>query len=125
LLEYCLDGGYLKDFDVETQEPLSALLELCSQFSSASPPTSWAYLSEGDDLDDASPDCFEQKLERVCQTGCDINVQSSQGLSAWHFLINGKSTFDVPSLSRIRERLLKKIYISWPKCESNFGQNLF
>ena len=84
-----MDGGYLKDFDIEPQEPLSALLELCSQFSSTSSPTSWAYMSKEYDLGDVS-DCFEERLERVCQTGCDINVQSSQGLTSLHFLINGK-----------------------------------
>jgi hypothetical protein len=85
-LEFCLDGGYLKGFDIDNREELSALLELCSDFSSSSL-TSWAYPSKIDENDEN----FQQRLERICQTGCDINVQSSQGLTALHFIINGKN----------------------------------
>ena len=86
LLEFCLDGGYLKDAEGHNREDLSSLLELCSDFSSSFLST-WAYPKRSVRDEVAS---FEERLEHICQTGCDINVQSSQGFTALHFLINGK-----------------------------------
>jgi hypothetical protein len=86
LLEYCLDGGYLKDLDPENREILPPILELCSQLSGFEPPT-----SDEDDL--LTSESFEERLEHLCQSGCDINVRSAQGYTALHFLINGKIRF--------------------------------
>lgn len=85
LLEFCLDGGYLKNVENGDKEQMSPLLDLCSEFSNSS----WQRSS-------SSNNKITKTLQHICQTGCDINVQSSQGYTALHFIINGcnKETFE-------------------------------
>ena len=74
LLEFCLDGGNFKNFNVVEVEALDPLLQACLDFTK-SPLTT--------DL--------KRTLDHLGQNGCDINVQNSKGNTALHILLKGKS----------------------------------
>lgn len=87
LLEFCLDGGFSKKLSsVLIEDEINAidktnfgLLSHCSKCSEVS----------SDDIE-AGSQFIDQLKEILRQTGCDINVQDSQGLTALHHLIQGK-----------------------------------
>ena len=94
LLEFCLDGGGLSrkcmndTFDLTTNqrttEAITDLLQPCLL-------SHCSTCSEVSDTHDGTKSRFVAKLSmHLRQTGCDINVQDSKGLTPLHHLIQGK-----------------------------------
>lgn len=87
LLELCLDGSFKSWLPKPTLESLPDLLQCC-----LAPKPFEPFLSSNANSSHSKGFTLErlEDLMRICQTpGCDVNVQSSKGSSAMHFLVQG------------------------------------
>jgi len=110
LLEFCLDGGGLSrkcmndTFDLTTNqrttEAITDLLQPCLL-------SHCSTCSEVSDTHDGTKSRFVAKLSmHLRQTGCDINVQDSKGLTPLHHLIQGCSKENFSTIMEAAELIL-------------------
>ena len=92
LLEFCLDGGFSRKFPTsEVQAFANKKINGTTQEEEAQLPSSVLSLcSTCSRVQDVDKSQFVSQLRmNLRQTGCDINVQDSQGYTALHHLIQG------------------------------------
>jgi len=111
LLEFCLDGGFSRKFPTsEVQAFANKKINGTTQEEEAQLPSSVLSLcSTCSRVQDVDKSQFVSQLRmNLRQTGCDINVQDSQGYTALHHLIQGCSKENFALVEEAVELLLSQ-----------------